>query len=1059
VIFGTGSGIVNNANTGQFISIANDLGGTGVQITQSGNSTMELLGLNTFTGGTVISAGTLLLGPFVGNPLGDQNNTTTISGGTLDLGQIVRGADIPVQAALNQSGGTVKNGIFIVNNTYQLTGGTLAASGAVFATVLFDMQSGTVNGQLMGSAPLQKSSAGTVTLAGVNGYTGGTVILGGTLALTGAGTLGATTNATAISGGTLDLGTTTQTQALLSQSGGTVQNGTMNVGTYQLTGGTLASTALVSASTTFDMQAGTVNGVLAGTGQLQKSTAGTVTLSAANSYTGGTVISGGTLALTGAGTLGATTNATAISGGTLDLGTSTQTQASLGQSGGTVQNGTMNVGSYLLAGGTLASTAFVSASTTFDMQAGTVNGVLAGPGQLQKSTAGAATLTGTNSYTGATLISGGTLALTGTGSIANSSQVNLTNAAATFDISGTSAGATITTLAGVANSHVALGAQTLTLSNGSTSYAGIIQGTGGLATTGGTQTLTGANTYTGATTINGGTLVVNGSIVSSPFTTVNNGGTLAGVGAVSAVTVNGGGIFAPGSLGSTGGMTVVGNLTFEPGSTYRVQVTPAAASLAIVNGTALLAGTVNAQFSAGSYLSKNYAILATGNGSISGTFGGIATTNLPAGFTTSLSYATNSVVLDLNAKLASAGGLGISQGTVASTINNAFNNGSALPPNFVTLFGLTGANLNTALTQVSGETATGSQQTTFNAMTQFMGTLLDHLTGGDNPALTPGATPYAEPSGDASAYSDKPRSNDERDAYGMMTKTSPRNLFDPHWSVWTSGFGGSQTTDGNTTSGSNTTTSRVFGMAVGADYLLSPNTIAGFALAGGGTSFSVANGGTGRSDLFQAGAFIKHTVGAAYVSGAVAYGWQDITTDRTVTVAGFDRLHAEFNANTFSSRVESGYRFVTPWMGMGITPYAAGQFTAFDLPAYAEQALTGANTFALAYAAKNITDTRSELGVRTDKSFPMQDSILTLRGRFAWAHDFNPDRSIGATFQTLPGASFVVNGAAQASDSVLTTASAEMKWLNGWSAATTFEGEFSDVTRSYAGKGVVRYAW
>jgi hypothetical protein len=48
-----------------------------------------------------------------------------------------------------------------------------------------------------------------------------------------------------------------------------------------------------------------------------------------------------------------------------------------------------------------------------------------------------------------------------------------------------------------------------------------------------------------------------------------------------------------------------------------------------------------------------------------------------------------------------------------------------------------------------------------------------------------------------------------------------------------------------------------------------------------------------------------------------------------------------------------------------------------------------------------------------------QDGIFTLRGRVAWAHDFNPDRNIGATFQTLPGVSFVVNGAAQASDSAL----------------------------------------
>jgi uncharacterized protein with beta-barrel porin domain len=85
--------------------------------------------------------------------------------------------------------------------------------------------------------------------------------------------------------------------------------------------------------------------------------------------------------------------------------------------------------------------------------------------------------------------------------------------------------------------------------------------------------------------------------------------------------------------------------------------------------------------------------------------------------------------------------------------------------------------------------------------------------------------------------------------------------------------------------------------------------------------------------------------------------------------------------------------------------------------------------------------------------------MLTLRGRASWAHNFDPDHAIGATFQTLPGASFVVNGAAQASDAALVTASAEAKWLNGWSVAGTFEGEFSNVTNSYAGKGVIRYAW
>ncbi|SDD28884.1 autotransporter outer membrane beta-barrel domain-containing protein [Bradyrhizobium brasilense] len=257
--------------------------------------------------------------------------------------------------------------------------------------------------------------------------------------------------------------------------------------------------------------------------------------------------------------------------------------------------------------------------------------------------------------------------------------------------------------------------------------------------------------------------------------------------------------------------------------------------------------------------------------------------------------------------------------------------------------------------------------------------------------------------------------------------------------------------------GSNNTSSSLYGTAVGADYRFSPNTIAGFALAGGVSSFSVNGLGWGRSDLFQAGAFVRHSVGAAYLSAALAYGWQDVTTDRIVAAAGADHLRANFNANAWSGRLEGGYRTATPWIGL--TPYAAAQFTSFELPAYAESVVSGGGAFALNYAAKSVTDVRSELGLRADKSFAVDGGIVTLRGRVAWAHDFNPDRTVGAVFQTLPGAAFVVNGAAQASDSALTTASAELKWRNGWSAAATFEGEFSNVTQSYAGKGVMRYTW
>ena len=84
--------------------------------------------------------------------------------------------------------------------------------------------------------------------------------------------------------------------------------------------------------------------------------------------------------------------------------------------------------------------------------------------------------------------------------------------------------ATAATLNGVANSHVTLGARTLTIASGSTTYAGIIGGTGGLTLTAGTETLSGVNTYAGATTINGGTLALNGtgSIASSSQVNLTN---------------------------------------------------------------------------------------------------------------------------------------------------------------------------------------------------------------------------------------------------------------------------------------------------------------------------------------------------------------------------------------------------------------------------------------------------------------------------------------------------------------------------------------------------------
>jgi len=559
---------------------------------------------------------------------------------------------------------------------------------------------------------------------------------------------------------------------------------------------------------------------------------------------------------------------------------------------------------------------------------------------------------------------------------------------------------------------------------------------------GSTWTLTGTNATAMPWTVSGGILDVNGTLANASMT-VSAGGTLGGNGTVGNTTVASGGTLLPGNGTPGSFLSVTGNLAFQSGALYLVEVNPVTSTFTRVSGTAALNGLAGASFAPGSYVSRQYTIL-TAAGGVTGAFSGLQTLGLPSGFTTSLSYDAKDAYLNLTLGFTFGGGLNVNQQNVANALTNFFNATGGIPMVFGTL-------TPAGLTQVSGELATGSQQATFDAMNLFMGLLTDPFVAGRGNGVTSGAS---APTGYASTQT----SGAARDAYAMFTKAPPVGPFEQRWSVWGAGFGGSQTTDGNAALGSNTATSSVYGTVVGADYRISPFTVAGFALAGGGTNFSVAGSGSGHSDLFQAGAFIRHTVGAAYVSAALAYGWQDITTNRTVTAAGSDQLRAQFNANAFSGRLEGGYRFVAPWVG-GITPYAAAQFTTFDLPGYAEQAIVGSNIFALAYNAKDVTDTRSELGIRTDKSFAMPDGILTLRGRMAWAHDYDPGRSIAATFQTLPGASFVVNGAAQASDSALVTASLEKKWLTGWSAAATFEGEFSDVTRSYAGKGVVRYTW
>ena len=296
-------------------------------------------------------------------------------------------------------------------------------------------------------------------------------------------------------------------------------------------------------------------------------------------------------------------------------------------------------------------------------------------------------------------------------------------------------------------------------------------------------------------------------------------------------------------------------------------------------------------------------------------------------------------------------------------------------------------------------------------------------------------------------------------AYASVLKAPAMKAptFEQRWTAWGGAYGGSNRTGGDpAVLGSHDLSASTAGFAAGLDYRPMPDSVVGFALAGGGTNWSLAQGvGGGKSDAFQAGVYGATRSGPAYLAAAFAFTNHWMSTDR-FAFAG-DHLTASFNAQSIGARVESGYRFATAFGG--VTPYAAVQAQNFRTPSYSETDVNGGG-FALAYNARTGTDTRSELGARFDRLLALNpNAVLALRARLAWAHDWVSDPTLGAVFQALPGASFIVNGAAPAKNSALASAGTELRLANGVTLIGKFDGEFASHSTTYGGTGTMRYRW
>lgn len=179
-----------------------------------------------------------------------------------------------------------------------------------------------------------------------------------------------------------------------------------------------------------------------------------------------------------------------------------------------------------------------------------------------------------------------------------------------------------------------------------------------------------------------------------------------------------------------------------------------------------------------------------------------------------------------------------------------------------------------------------------------------------------------------------------------------------------------------------------------------------------------------------------------------------MSTERRVGIDGTEKLDADFDASNLAGRIEAGHRFATGEQ-LGLTPYAALQAQAVYMPGYDENG----GSFALDYNANTATALRTELGVGIDTALGADPSVARVFGRVAWAHDWNSDAKVQASFASLDMSTFTVNGAEAPDNIALVTGGAEFGLTDATVLAATFDGEFADGYQSYAGSLTLTYSW
>lgn len=720
-------------------------------------------------------------------------------------------------------------------------------------------------------------------------------------------------------------------------------------------------------------------------------------------------------------------------------------------------------------------------------------GVVSGSGGLTIDKGGAVQLSATNTYTGATQIKGttdnwGMLLISGPGSIAASSYVESNGV---FDISRAWAPVSIQDLRGTG--QVNLGGQNLTITDGKSTFSGIIAdggeypGSGGSVTiAGGTQTFSGANGYTGGTVVSGGTLNLTGTLLGGMtvmpggtfnnagiFTSavgpgfwnqgittnsgilatnvlnsglfVNNGifagtfvnlGTFSGTGTLAGTLVNAG-IVAPGTPYGT--MTVNGAYSQPSTGAFQVAMAPSgqAGRLNVTGatGTAALAGSVLAQVQAGgNYAPRSTYTILQASGGLNGSFSSVASNSpflLP-----SLSYDANNVYLTLEIGGFATAALNPQQQAVAKVLDST---AATATGDYATVLGtlstLTPAQVQPILTALSGTNYAGFSSAMMQGAQLFMNNFAGQATGG-GPSGN-GRVTLAEACEVACDVSDTPR-----------------------WGAWGGAIGGLGTIGAGTPQGA--VTYNAGGFAAGLDRTFTENFRAGVTVGySGGTQWVSGFSGQGYSDTIQAGLYGNFANGPFYADGLIGYAYSNNRMTRQIGIPtlGTRTAFGQTGANQFFGQFETGYSFdIGTRADAFFKPFARLQAYTGTQNGFTE---TGAQSLNLSVAPQTTNSLRSVIGAQLGASMDMgwRDK-LAMRFRLGWSHEYaDVARPVTAALAGAPASPFTTFGISPVRDGVLLGLSASTAIADATSLYLRYEGTLAGPDGNQALTAGMRMTW